>query len=83
MILDDNERKRITKEAAESMIRLHHNPDFQAYQLYLKMYLNNTRAKGDNLISPNKEWNQGWCQALTFIIDLPDSTCNAFLPKRQ
>lgn len=70
------DKAKIRKEASDALLRLGHNPDFQAYQDYLRMYLLETREKGDTMISPNKEWNQGWCQALTYILDLPDTIKN-------
>lgn len=72
-MMEPKDKARIRKAAAEAFIRLQHNQDFKAYQEYLALFQTETREKGDILISPHKEWNQGWCQCLTYVLDLPTS----------
>ena len=72
-MINVKDSERIKKEAAEALLHLRHNKDFQAYQEYLALFRDETRAQGDTMVSPNKEWNQGWCQCLSYIIELPSS----------
>lgn len=76
------DQKRIGPDAAKAMIRLEYDQDFQAYQRYLKDFLDRTRRFGDTAIGHEKEWNQGWCQCLQFLVDLPAAVrCGNTPPK--
>lgn len=72
MILpDDNEKAQIKKAAGGAIFRLSKNDDFKAFQAYIELYLLETRERGDLMIGHEKEWNQGWCQALSFVLGVP------------
>jgi len=56
-----------------AVLRLYHNEDFKTFIAYLEVYLLETRAKGDTMTGHEKEWNQGWCQALSYVKGMPES----------
>ena len=70
-MIQAKDKERIKKDAVDALLHLRHNKDFQAYQEYLALFQAETRAQGDTMVSPNKEWNQGWCQCLSYILELP------------
>lgn len=77
MITPDRHKKaQIRKAAGKALVRLSHDPGFKAYQEYIELYLLETREKGDLMTGHEKEWNQGWCQALSFILGIPNSIQN-------
>ncbi|RLB94827.1 MAG: hypothetical protein DRH26_00060 [Deltaproteobacteria bacterium] len=71
MITELKEQQRIAKEAGEAMLRLSFNADYKAVNAYLQARLNDMRRRGDHLIDQDLAWNQGQCQALQFVLDLP------------
>lgn len=64
---------RIGKEAGEGLVRLSLNPDFKAVMLFLQTRLDTMRKRGDHLTGQDRDWNQGQCQALQFVLDLPET----------
>jgi hypothetical protein len=66
------ERDKITEAARDALLRLPFHQDFNTLQDFLRIYLDDTRRRGDVMVGHEKEWNQGWCQALQFVLDLPE-----------
>lgn len=60
------------KELYRAVIRLQHNEDFQTYMEYLQKKLNNYRKENDRQTTVILQWNQGKCQILQELLDLPD-----------
>ncbi len=62
--------KRIGMEARKAIKRLEATPDYQAVRLFLQTRVNRQRVLGDYMTGQEREWNQGQCQALQFVLDL-------------
>jgi hypothetical protein len=71
--MDIEAQKRAGQDAAEALLRLRHDPDFKAFLAYLQVRLDIMRKMGDTLVGQDREWNQGKCQALQYIIDLQNT----------
>lgn len=73
-MLTEKEKKQIKDDFARVASRLGNNDDFKAYNKYLRLYLAETRERGDIMTGDEKGWNQGWCQALSFVTELVNSS---------
>ncbi len=60
------------EELYRAVIRLQYNDDFQTYMKYLQKELNNYRKENDRQTAVILQWNQGKCQMLQELLDLPD-----------
>ncbi len=61
------------KETAyKALLRLQYNEDFQEYMKFLQKILNVYRKENDRRTDVILQWNQGKCQILQELLDLPD-----------
>jgi len=71
MIMFDTSNKQVDRQAAGALLRLPFHEDFKVYTAFIQQTLDEYRIRGDNLTGQEREWNQGKCQALDAILNLP------------
>ncbi len=60
------------EDAYKAVARLHHNDDFKIFMKYLQRKLDICRKENDRQTAVILQWNQGKCQALQEILNLPE-----------
>jgi len=61
------------KDAVRALYRLKTNPDFQAFQAWLREKLLEQREQNDMLTGDALMWSQGKCQAMKKILSAPET----------
>ncbi|HEX9972306.1 MAG TPA: hypothetical protein VGD14_09565 [bacterium] len=59
------------KTALSSILALRTSQDFSAYMDFIGRQLYDIRKTNDHATGQQRDWNQGWCQAFQYILDLP------------
>jgi len=67
--IDSNNQK--DKMALSSILALRINKDFESYMEFIGRQLSDIRETNDHATGQQRDWNQGWCQAFQYILNLP------------
>lgn len=70
------------REVISAFLGLRSNRDFQVCMDYVQRVLNQIRRANDTATEQQREWNQGWCQALQYVLDLPSVSIEIFKKTR-
>ena len=68
------------QQAMKAIAKLQFSPDFKVYMGYLQLELDGLRKQNDRFSGDQLKWNQGKCQDLQAILDLP-LLCSTIIKK--